>query len=195
MWLHQVLYVRRVYPKDTFCPTRFLSVQCKAHRHPGVVSYISEAVRVAVPALLDGVANEICLVIVAGQNQVTVEKYCLIFSKQSNQINLSSMTDLERQVRDLVLSVHTLEGQTPFPPAIPDLLFKVKMYIPAENKNCSELNQAMTQGSWFCSHDGAEEESGRVDERRRQLFHSQTVDFSMVTLDNTTATKSANAKP
>jgi len=61
-WAHQLLYLRRVYPRSAFGETRFLGVQrCRVIRHPDVVSYVRDAVRVAVPALVEGVADEISL--------------------------------------------------------------------------------------------------------------------------------------
>jgi len=51
-WCHQLLYIRRIYPSDSFANSYFLGVRCKVNRHPGVVNYISQAVQVAVPALL-----------------------------------------------------------------------------------------------------------------------------------------------
>ena len=51
-WCHQLLYVRRVYPSESFADSYFLGVRVKANRHPAVVAYISKAVKVAVPALI-----------------------------------------------------------------------------------------------------------------------------------------------
>lgn len=62
-WTHQILYSRRVYSRDSFAPTLFFGIKCYASRHPGVLSYIADALRVAVPALVSGVANEWTLTI------------------------------------------------------------------------------------------------------------------------------------
>lgn len=57
-WCHHLLYVRNVYPRETFCNSYFLGVRCKACRHKSVVDYISAAVKVAVPALVGKVADD-----------------------------------------------------------------------------------------------------------------------------------------
>ena len=58
-WSHQLLYMRQVYPQEVFTRTRFLSVRCYICRHPSVVAYISNTIKVAVPSLVQNVANEI----------------------------------------------------------------------------------------------------------------------------------------
>lgn len=82
-WCHQLLYVRRVYPSNTFCDSYFLGIRYKANRHPGVVEYISNAIQVAVPALMERVADEFCLEVInekteeeanAGDEEDAVEK-------------------------------------------------------------------------------------------------------------------------
>ena len=61
-----MLYMRRVYPIDTFARHNgFLGItSCQACRHPDVVSYISNTIEAAVPALLDGTATDLTLHIV-----------------------------------------------------------------------------------------------------------------------------------
>uniref|UniRef100_A0A7S2A333 HORMA domain-containing protein n=1 Tax=Trieres chinensis TaxID=1514140 RepID=A0A7S2A333_TRICV len=61
--VHEILYVRSVYPRDSFAPSRHLGVSCHASRHPGVVDYVYDALSVAVPSLVRGVADEIALVV------------------------------------------------------------------------------------------------------------------------------------
>ena len=51
-WCHHLLYVRRVYPSNSFANSYFLGLRVKANRHPAVVAYISRAVEAAVPALI-----------------------------------------------------------------------------------------------------------------------------------------------
>ena len=73
-WCHQLLYVRRVYPKESFCDTYFLDIQCKANRHPGVASYIQNAIEVSTPALVgpdNRVADEISLEVIDCQHTLS----------------------------------------------------------------------------------------------------------------------------
>jgi hypothetical protein len=158
-WCHQLLFARRVYPKETFCSTRFLGIQCKVNRHPGVVSYIFETVQVAVPALLNGVANELSLVILhAGEE---LENFSLFFSISGLESNLQL---LEKEVRNLILSALSLDGQFSTQHS-KDLTFKIMLHIPEENQSCGELNQALTQGTWFCPST----EGSRAEQKRRPL--------------------------
>jgi hypothetical protein len=162
IFCHQVLFVRRVYPKETFCSTRFLGVQCKANRHPGVVDYISETIRVIVPALFDGASNEISLVIFDQANNVQHEKYSLCLS----QIPKASDEEHEREMRDLILSVYTLEGLDS-PAWNSSITFKITLFLPSENQNCKELNQVLSEGKWFCP----DTNSSRAKEKRRPVHH------------------------
>jgi hypothetical protein len=198
MWCHQILAVRQVYPKETFCSVEFLSATAhfQANRHPGVISYIAEAIQVAVPALLvDGVANELSLVILHhhqdrnnnnNSNNIQlepprqVEKYTLNFSESTarhvpresssaassiKKTNLC-LEDLEREMLDLVLSVHTLGQKTTT--AIgsttkannhnDNTTFKIMLHIPTSKNHQehppramsgSELNKALSDGRWY----------------------------------------------
>jgi hypothetical protein len=63
-WIYQILYQRDVYPRETFqtsgCSTP-LSISC---HHPQIRSYVEEhALPVMIPAIVQGVANEIHLCI------------------------------------------------------------------------------------------------------------------------------------
>ena len=155
-WCHNILYTRRVYPRDSFTSLKFLGIshQCHANRHPGVVSYIRDAVAVAIPALRQGIANEICLAIQNGPDSTPIEKYCLSFDKNEKNNNPFGTTsidiqELERESRQLILSVLAMEGKSPLPPR-PHLTFQILLHVPEESNDCEELNQALLKGEWFC---------------------------------------------
>jgi hypothetical protein len=159
-WCHQILFARRIYPKETFCSTRFLGIQCKANRHPGVVSYIFETIRVAVPAILNGVANELSLLILhAGEE---VEKFSLFYSISGLENDLQL---LEKEARNLILSALSLDGQFSTQHSSKDLTFKIMLHIPEENQSCRELNQELALGTWFCPSTVG----SRAEEKRRPL--------------------------
>jgi hypothetical protein len=197
MWCHQILAVRQVYPKETFCSVEFLSATAylQANRHPGVISYIAEAIQVAVPALLvDGVANELSLVILHhhqdrnnnNDNQLEqprqLEKYRLSFSeitplkvpRESSSSSSSAaaaaasiktnlcLEDLEREMMDLVLSVHTLGqksaiGSTKANHHNDNTTFKIMLHVPTSMNQdkprramaCSKLKKALSDGRWY----------------------------------------------
>jgi hypothetical protein len=50
--IHQLLYIRYVYPQSSFTLSRFLHTQCHICRHQGVVRYISKALQVAVSSII-----------------------------------------------------------------------------------------------------------------------------------------------
>jgi len=59
IFIHQLLYRRRVYPTDTFSSARFVGAECKINRNPSVLIYISEALKVILPTIFgdDNVGN------------------------------------------------------------------------------------------------------------------------------------------
>ena len=175
MWCHQVLYVRKVYPKDTFCAVEFLAAtsHCKANRHPGVVSYVSDVINVAVPAIfLRGVAKELTLVILnhaSDSSQREIERYTLDFSDLSATLEENEsitneqplwkslcIEDLEREMLDLVLSVHSHGLSEGARRGKSNLSFKLVLYVPnieSDGKDvavgCEELDSALSKGTWF----------------------------------------------
>lgn len=162
IFCHQVLFVRKVYPKETFCSTRFLGVQCKANRHPGVVAYISQTIKVIVPALFAGATNEVSLVIFDQANNKQVERHSLCFLQKSPRA-----TD-EKEVRDLILSVYTLEGLES-PVSNSSINFKIMLHLPNNDQNCNELNRALSEGKWFCPNTGTSRTEEK--EKRRPMHH------------------------
>ena len=74
-WAHQILYTREVYSRETFGTTRFMGIKCYVNRHPAVVSYIDETVRLAVPALLEGTADQLSLLIVGNRQSTGDDEY------------------------------------------------------------------------------------------------------------------------
>jgi hypothetical protein len=67
-WAHMILYVRRVYPADSFGPsptTAPFGLRLHVNRHPAVAAYIADAIRVALPSLTTSprVADAITLTI------------------------------------------------------------------------------------------------------------------------------------
>jgi hypothetical protein len=65
-WAHMILFVRQVYPAESFCspPTTLFGLRLHHNRHPAVAAYIAEAVKVALPSLISRVADSITLTII-----------------------------------------------------------------------------------------------------------------------------------
>jgi HORMA domain len=161
-WAHQLLYVRHVYPRETFGGSSFLGVRCHVSRHPGVVSYITNTLKVAVPSLLTGVADEISLTIFDNDDENTVlDKYVLRFSGEQingvssdGKIPEETVQQLERGMRDLVLSAHALEsGRATLSESVS---FKLSLHIPEEDRTCAALNEAFAVGTWFAPRSNSE---------------------------------------
>jgi hypothetical protein len=200
-WCHAILYTRKVYPKDSFAPMKFLGIQCYANRHPGVVSYIRDAIAVAIPSLMQGISNEICLVIHIGQDH-PVEKYCLSFSRSSNESTNNpfltpNLSELERESRQLILSVLAMDGKRGLPSTNnPHLSFQIVIFVPEQNTSCEKLNQALVKGEWFCQKSGNCSSSSSTtntqtpprSEERRQIVEdmrlsSGTIHFTLCSFD------------
>lgn len=84
--VHQLLYSRKLYPKDAFAPARYLGVQCYACRDPGVVNYIYNTLAVAVPAICTGNVTELSLVFY--DDDQTLERFVWKFSLKNEEIQL-----------------------------------------------------------------------------------------------------------
>ena len=169
-WCHQILYARQVYPRETFAATRFLGIACFANRHPGVVSYISDTIQVAVPAFLSGSVNEVSLIIMKDSFTIS-ETFTLAFS------NLARIEGephgllewLERGMRELVLSVLSLEGSL-HERLGDDASFKLSMQTTSDvDEYCPEISQAIEDGTLHRPYvDGSDQAQSAKD---RQLHH------------------------
>lgn len=50
--IHELLYLRSLYPHDAFSQSRHLQIAVHACRHPEVVDYIFDNLKVTVPSIL-----------------------------------------------------------------------------------------------------------------------------------------------
>lgn len=162
--LFAVLYIRRLYPQDSFCRTRFLGVQCRSNRHPEVVKYISKTVEMAVSALMAGDSEEISVIIYDQQERQDFEKFSLNFDPPIIKPT-QNLLDLEAEMRNLILSVQTLEGlkSWKWPP---ETTFRIMLFVKTAEHNSNELRESLTTGHWYCHQSGTELRSS---ERRRPV--------------------------
>jgi hypothetical protein len=170
MFCHQVLYVRRLYPKESFCTTRFLGVQCYANRHPQVVDYITETVKMAATSLLEGTTNEIGIIIFDQISQCRHEKYTLSFSSTPRLTTSSNLHEREQDARELILSVLSLEGVS-IHNWDSSVTFRIELFLPIEILPTSQLNKDISDGKWFCPDRGS---ASRAEECRRPVFNMST---------------------
>lgn len=129
--IHELLYVRRLYPSEVFESCRYLGMDVHAAQHPGIVSYISNFLRIATPALCERVADTLCLVIVSNKENTDLERYIFEFDTSltaneltsgnmlvasiddegsSSEMVQSRLVNLERNFRDLLLRIITLSA-------------------------------------------------------------------------------------
>ena len=171
VWAHHILYVRRVYPQETFGSTEYQGItNCKACRHPEVVSYIHDTVQTAVPALLRGTATEISLRIVERDDITDTilmewEVYTLRMLDLKRELmeraflssrnsHLPSKGDLlhqlERGLRNLILKVQgLLHGHVATTNSCLDhLSFELSLNVPKEDRDCTRLDEGFKCGTW-----------------------------------------------
>lgn len=160
---HELLYARHVYTRETFGPSRFLGLQTHVNRHSAVVSYVSETIDVAVPALVAGVADGISLIIFESNDEKSakpdkiLENYNLQVLKLPSDLKegideVRLMHLLERSMRDLIARIRSVYVESFEKTKFSDCVsFKMMLHVTEENKSCTELNEAFANGSWFCS--------------------------------------------
>ena len=177
-WIHLLLYTRGVYPKETFGAIRFLGVKCYVNRHPGVVSYIDETVKLAVPAFLRGTADQLSLVITCSKE---VEPTVAAMSTPSDKSTPSTMealaileeytlrlvgfrgdgnveqaageedglnSQLERVLRDMVLRVQSLGGSTSVCSRDDSVSFRLELQLTETTGSSPGMKKALQQGNW-----------------------------------------------
>lgn len=125
-WVHQVLYLRHVYPKATFGNVRFSGIQCSVNRHPDVVKYIHDTVSLAVPGIVQGSVDQISLMITCyehsseeGLDEMVEEckklEECQILFRNFHKDRLENSPDngdaeLKQCFRDMILRLGSLES-------------------------------------------------------------------------------------
>lgn len=97
VFIHQLLYRRRVYPRDTFCSTRFVGVDCKINNNPGVLIYIADTLKEMIPLMFGDEGGdqrnnpvrcrlrEISIEVYDQSTEITQEKFSLFFSSPSDR--------------------------------------------------------------------------------------------------------------
>lgn len=127
--IHEILYSSSLYPSDAFSATRHYGVTCHACRHPEVVDYIFETLKVAIPGIIAGMVDEISVMLYDSKTEKLLEKYCFEFDidetvkivesdvsrTQSKTVSERKILDeviqnLERSLRDMLLRISCLNG-------------------------------------------------------------------------------------
>lgn len=134
---HEILYIRSLYPHDAFSPTRHYGVSCHACRHLGVVDYIFDTLKVAVPGIISGTVEGVYIILYDSQTDELLERYAVEF-QMDEMVNIVNSNDgrgsiqsststkdtnarerdlleekvqhLERALRDVLLKMSSLDG-------------------------------------------------------------------------------------
>lgn len=167
MWCHQLLYVLGVYPKESFAATNFLGVRCHANRHPDVAKYITETLKVTVPSLLSGSADEVTLVVKKNAFE-TLDTYSIRVSQLPTLLDTiqeeqakTLIRQVERAMRNLILSVHSLQGarSKKYATLGDDASFLIRMRTSSNSSSSQEdaqnedLTRAVSEGLWYSPDD------------------------------------------
>ena len=116
-WCHQLLYVRQLYPSDSFASSRVLRVRVKKCIHPDVAKYIEESLRHGIKRFSSGTSTVMSLLILIDPDHVA-ETYTMTFDKFPYEDHLSTTTkhadivESEQCWRKLLLSVLDLGSPT-----------------------------------------------------------------------------------
>jgi len=101
VFIHQLLYRRAIYPRETFSSTRFVGMKCKINNNPAVCNYIANALKEIIPAIfyeIDGDhqsqrscrLKELLVEIYDQKTQITHESFSLSFSPSKNEEDMKS---------------------------------------------------------------------------------------------------------
>lgn len=135
--IHELIYLRSLYPHDAFSPSRHLQISVHACRHPSVVNYIFNTLNVAVPSIVNGFIDGLYLIFYDEASGVLFERYGFefdlceatsihefngddgsLFASTSAKTAITSekedvaykVQELERSLRDVLLSIISLDG-------------------------------------------------------------------------------------
>lgn len=96
--IHQLVYVLNVYPSSSFTKCIFLGIVGQRNQHKGVVNYISNCIRMALPLLRHDTGAAV--VVQAGSERAIL------------RLNLDgdgTVTSIESRLRSLILKVHGMK--------------------------------------------------------------------------------------
>ena len=179
--IHEILYGRQLYPECIFENCHYLGIEVHASaRNPDIHDYISNMLRVGVPALCEGTADGIYLVIYSDQCGV-LERYGFEFDpgltqqmaafgdslveiredgdpKRNEEVR-SRLVALERSFRDLILEIVSLPANPRIVQNVlpDDATFKLCLRATSceqdlTDKNSSKIIQnEINEGRWMKS--------------------------------------------
>lgn len=94
--VHQILFLRSVYPRATFLPVRAYNYPVRQSRHPSVCTWISDAATAIQMELLRSTTAAASVVIYSVRTKQPLEKYTFDMSKMPRVASSDAHTPLER---------------------------------------------------------------------------------------------------
>lgn len=94
--IHQILFLRSVYPRSTFLPVRAYNYPVRQSRHPRVCTWISDAATAIQMELLKSTTAAASVVIYSVRTKQPLEKYTFDMSKMPRVSSSDTHTPLER---------------------------------------------------------------------------------------------------
>jgi hypothetical protein len=166
VFVHQLLYIRKVYPRDTFGASRFLGAQCHICRHPGVVSYINKAIETVVSEfLLNGGCNEFVVEIYDQIKMTSYEEYYISFDSHTRAV--ASLGDVEKDLRDLICSVGTV-GRVASSRWPDSVSFKILVQYTSQDSVCdtNKPDDPNLEAKWYRAY----RKNEQTDDQRRTIY-------------------------
>ena len=172
-FLHQLIYVGNVYPLDSFTKSTFLGIVGYTNRHSGVVDYISQCIRVAVPVLLTGSGGQM-IVLVGKEHFVLTMRINSQTPEQEppGPTATCALRLLESRFRDLILSVHAMERRRE-----KNETFQIHL---RPVHDCEELVRGISEGKWYQINQDPNSSENNNNGMIRPIYdiHSEDCDMS-----------------
>ncbi|KAL9622585.1 MAG: hypothetical protein Q9160_003082 [Pyrenula sp. 1 TL-2023] len=146
--IHHILYLRRIYPRDSFTPVRTYNHPTQQSRHPAVTSWITSAISAAGQQLRKNVLQTISIVIFAVDSNTVYERYVVDLSDlpvvedwrrdaesefaSDKELSPATLADLSAQFRALLTRVDTMCARMKPLPTDEESTFTVCMEVKDE---------------------------------------------------------------
>ena len=115
------------------------------------MEYISQAVEMAVSAVMADDSREISIVLLDQETAMEYESYRICFDEAPSK-DERRKSELEQELRNTVLSVHSLEGlKSPQWPL--EATFKIMILLTSSVKTSVALKEAIRVGAWYSPGD------------------------------------------
>ena len=91
--IHELVYLRSLYPFDAFSPNRHLQISVHACRHPQVVDYIFHTLDVAVPSIINGDIDALYLIFYNEDTNQIYERFGFDFDFDARSVDYNDGND------------------------------------------------------------------------------------------------------